>query len=74
MPREVNHVLQRFIQMLDDNDLDAVIYPTHGSDPTTIGAFTPDFSKLWITCNLLNTICIALAGTRCGLYWTSQWH
>ncbi len=32
--------------MLDDNDLDAVIYPVHGSDPTTIGAFTPDFSKL----------------------------
>ena len=31
--------------MLDDNDLDAVIYPVHGSDPTTIGAFTPDFSK-----------------------------
>ena len=39
-------VLQRFLQMLDDNDLDAVIYPVHGSDPTTIGAFTPDFSEL----------------------------
>lgn len=39
------YAAQRYIQMLDDNDLDAVIYPVHGSDPTTIGAFTPDFSK-----------------------------
>lgn len=36
---------KRYIQMLDDNDLDAVIYPVHGSDPTTIGAFTPDFIR-----------------------------
>lgn len=37
-------LLQRFTEMLDDNDLDVVIYPVHGNVPPVIGNFSPDFS------------------------------
>ena len=38
--------LQRFVQMLDDNDVDVAIYPVHVQDPPVLSmSSTPGFGE-----------------------------